>query len=549
MKYFLSLISNLINIIYSMVNFIKKFSFNIFLILLFLLISIIFIEKNFNINYFSYKKVPLLININGLITEKKKINQKTIYFISKFINLNFQKNKENSIFEIVDKIRQAKNDNKINGIILDLQNFSGSSQNLLEYIGKSLKEFSFSKKPIYSIANNYSQSQYYISSFSDKIFLCSQGKINIDKYKINQFYYKNFLKYLKVQFNIVKIKKNKSIIRFYPKKRVTTQSTILQKKWINFLWKRFIKKIKKNRNIRYKKISYSKKKLIKGFKKNSEKFSEYERNKKLVDFIYPYPKIRKILIKKFGFNKKKNNFNYININDYHIKNKKSLNKIAVIILDGFISENKNYIINKIKIAKKRKDIKALIFRINTPGGNIIFSERIREELINFKDSKKPVIISMGQIVASEGYRIASVGDYIFAHPTTLISPIKIFNVKNTFNKLIYKLKIDRNKFYSSFFIKNNLFKKFKKNKKKIIQLKIKYDYLNNLKKIAKSRKLSLKKIKKLEKKEIYIGIEGKNNKLVDFIGDFDDALKKTIFLSNISNYQIIWMKKNNYFLN
>lgn len=559
---FFKVIINIFKWNLKLLSFLRKIFLNVILIaLLIVFVKIWFQYKYFNnFNKYSYK--ALNINIQGFIVDNFKsdvVSSSYINYLTSFKNFNRQ---GNSVFDIVEKIRAAEKDKYITGIVLDLTELQGGDFTLLEYIGKALQEFKSSGKKIYSIGNNYNQIQYYLSSFANEIYLHPYGSVNLEGFSNQEFFFQKLLKKLKVESEIFRQGKYKSSVEPFFRNNMSKESKLVKNQLINEKWNYYLNEIAKNRKTFPKIIFPDMKKMIQDLKLVNGNLSVFAKNHKLIDKILSQEQLKNELIKKFGLNQAKNDFNQISIYDYFINSHKQTetkNSIAVILLNGIITQanefttnnniiNSNFAKNQIQHVIDNPNIKAIVLRINSPGGEVLASEIIREKLEEVKKIGKPVIISMGETAASGAYWIASAGNYIIANPMTLTGSIGIFGVFHNINNSLKYIGINVDQINTSPLFNNVLVGKISKELKKITELNITYEYQQFIKTIALSRKKSTLEIQKIAKGRVWNGIHAKIHGLIDNTGDFDDAIKKAAELSNIKNYNILWIGKENYFI-
>ncbi|WP_343128787.1 signal peptide peptidase SppA [Buchnera aphidicola (Kurisakia onigurumii)] len=533
---------------FNSLTFIRELILNLILIIALIILLLPF----FKIIHFNKKinNVPraLKIDLEGFLSDDFSKYQ------SEGISNNFISKKQiikenNSFYTIVSKIRQAANDKNITGIVLDLKNFAGGSRNNIDYIGKALCEFKKTGKKIYGIGKNFTQSQYYLNSFANKIFLCNNGSVNLTGFHYSEFYYKKLLNNLYIHSDIFRIGKYKSAVEPMIRNHISNHIKKIKQNWMNYLWKSYVLTIAKNRNTSYRTIFPTEKQYIKEFKELNCNMTIYAKKHKLVDEILSPLDIEIKLIRLFGFNKKEIDYNSISIYDYLLKknHKNKTNKIAVISAKGAITSstknNKNNIdtfslIKEIYKAKKDDNVKALILRINSPGGGVYSSELIRKSLISFKKSGKPLIISMGSMTASGGYWISTAGDYLIAHPTTLTGSIGIFSIITNIETSLKKIGIFNNSVQTSSLYNKNYTHHLSPNIKKLHQINLIHHYNQFLKIVALSRHKTTEEVNKIGEGRIWGGILAKKIGLVDEIGDFDSAIKKAAELSHLKNYSL-----------
>ncbi|WMY97678.1 MAG: signal peptide peptidase SppA [Arsenophonus sp.] len=552
-----------IKYILKVLTFIKKMVLNfLFFITIF---SIFFL-------YFSYYKNEtknineyygaLLLDLKGTVTNESSflslLHQNGNQIFHKK-NSNIEKN---SLFDIIYIIRFAKYDSAIKGLILKLDDFKNTDLESLEYIGKTIKEFKESKKPVYAVSNEYNQFQYYLASFCDFIYLNQAGQININGFSKNQLYFKKFLENLNIHTYLFRIGEYKSAIEPFMRNSMSQEIRQIECNLLNSLWNYCITSIAKNRNIPKENIFPGDKLFIEKIKKNNGNYIKYAIDNKLVDEIFTDFWTKEEFIKKFGFNKKNKKFNFISIYNYAnlIFNQKKYQKkekknIAVITANGLIMNGvkgnniaeSQTIIEEIRKARLNSNIKGIILRINSPGGSVFASELIRNELVLLKKSNKPIVVSMGNIAASGGYWIATASNYIIGHPTTITGSIGIFGIIHTFEKSLNKIGIYSNEIsnskLSNFYYTKDISKEYLEN----MELNLKNYYQTFLKYVSESRQKNIKEIEKIARGRIWTGLEAYNHGLIDQLGNFDDAMNKIKELTGIKHEIIDWNFENHSF--
>lgn len=565
MHIILQIIAIFFKYMWRITNFVKDFIFNIILICLFVICINIYFETNKEDTSITNKDLifyngALKLNIIGSIVDKPTMGDSFSKISNQLFNGDDEIFYENSLFSIVNAIRQAKYDKHITGIVLDLKNFVSADQPSLNYLGKVLKEFHNTGKPIYSINDSYTQNQYYLASFADAIYLSPEGKVDIHGFSFNNVYYKDLLDKLKITSNIFRVGAYKSAVEPFFRNDMSFEAREVNNRWLKHLWNNYINTISKNRNINLKDFFPEAQELIQNIKKINGNFALYAKEKKLVDHVVSTSVVESFLNKKFGFNQEKKDYNNINLYDYlslisddqEEINKEEVNKdnIGLIIVSGPIIDGKEIqgyagsdnIVKQIRSARFDDSIKAIILRINSPGGSMSASEKIRIELNEFRNSGKPIVVSMGGMAASGGYWIATPANYIIASENTLTGSIGIFGIIQTIEKLLNSIGVYSDGVSTSSLANITNFKELTEDTKQLIQLNIDHGYNIFLDLVAKSRNKSLNQVNKIAQGIVWTGNDAKINGLVDQIGDFDDAINKAVSLANLKkDYQLyIW---------
>lgn len=547
--------------IYRTCNFLRKLLLNVFFLFL-LLGAVLFIyskKNNSIILHYPNNNSALIINLNEKIKEKEISTQYTYNRFHDWLSFLYHDKTQNSVFEIVKKIRQAKKDPKITGLILKIyKNFTGNPI-VLSYIGKALNEFKKSGKSVYALGSQYTQNQYYLASFANKIFLLPHGSVKLNGFSKKQLYFKKLLNICKVHIHVFRVGKYKSAVEPFLRNGPSNFHKTLHINWMDTIWQEYLETIARNRRTTKKDIFPTPQSIIHALKKSKNTLTKISLKHHLIDKIDTYLNIYKYFIKKFGMDKKNKKLNSIDINNYYIKQKKPSklpNKIAIILANGIIDNNINNlkamnissIMSQIQKAKNDPNIRAIVLRINSPGGNANISELIRKKLLELKNNAKPIVISMGNVTASGGYWIAMGGSYIIAHPTTITGSIGIFSVLQTFEKTLstlgmYNIRLEKSPI-------NNIhsYNDLTLEDKKITQINICKGYKKFIKLIAHSRNKSVQQINEIAQGKVWIGKNAKNVGLIDQLGDFDSAIIKAAKLAKLKKYEVIWFKNKTNFL-
>ena len=230
-------------------NFVREFILNLFLILLILVGAGIWFQMNSSSAPAEVKKGALIVDLSGVVVDKPSVSNKFSKLGRQLIGASSDRLKENSLFDVVDAIRQAKDDSRITGIVLDLRSFAGGDQPSLQYIGKALREFRDSGKPVFATGDSYSQSQYYLASFANKIYLSPQGTVDLHGFATNSLYYKTLLDKLKVNSHVFRVGTYKSAVEPFLRDDMSPAAHDTDSRWVDELWQNYLNTLSSNRPI------------------------------------------------------------------------------------------------------------------------------------------------------------------------------------------------------------------------------------------------------------------------------------------------------------
>ncbi|PHI31337.1 signal peptide peptidase SppA [Budvicia aquatica] len=532
-------------------NFIRNAVLN-FAFILFLLIGL-GIYAQFQQSTIRPDTGALLVNLSGTIVDTPSSDSKLRQLGQELIGGN-KDVQENSLFEIVKQIRYAKDDPQIKGIVLSLNNFLGADQPSLRYIGKALKEFRDAGKPIYAIGDSYTQSQYFLASFANKIYLSPQGSVTLQGIATNNLYYKSLLEKLKVTTNIFRVGTYKSAVEPMIRDDMSPEARKADSRWLNTLWSNYLTDVAANRNISTAELYPDMDQLLKQLKANDGDTASLALKNKLVDQLASRPSVEKQMTEFFGWDEKNKNFNLTSIYNYPVPEPENKDlepsEIAVVFAVGAIVDGPEMpgmvggdtTAKQLRDARLNKNVKAIVLRVNSPGGSVSASELIRTEVQALKDEGKPVVVSMGGLAASGGYWISTPADYIVASPSTLTGSIGIFGVINTFENSLGAIGVHTDGVSTSPLAEATITKALPEQFSQMMQLTIERGYKTFINLVAKSRNKTPEQVDSIAQGRVWIGSDAKNNGLVDELGDFDDAVKKAAELAKLDKYQINWIR-------
>lgn len=530
-------------------NFVREFILNLFLILLIVVGVGIWLHVSSANAPAEVQKGALIFDLSGVVVDKPSVSNKLSKIGRQLLGASSDRLKENSLFDVVDAIRQAKDDDKITGMVLDLHNFAGADQPSLQYIGKALREFRDSGKPIYARGDSYSQAQYYLASFANKITLSPQGTVDLHGFATNSLYYKTLLDKLKVSSHVFRVGTYKSAVEPFLRDDMSPAARDADSRWVGELWQNYVNMLAANRQITANQVFPGAQGVLDGLNKVGGDSAQYAKDNKLVDELASPSVVDQQLVKTFGWDKEAKDYNGTSIYDYPLKNTPTTDgNIAVIVANGAIMDGEetpgsvggDTTALEIREARLDPKIKAILFRVNSPGGSVTASETIREELAAAKAAGKPVVVSMGGMAASGGYWVSTPANYIIASPNTLTGSIGIFGVINTVENSLDAIGVHTDGVATSPLADVASTKALPPEVQQLMQLTIENGYKNFLGLVAKSRNKTPEQIDQIAQGHVWTGSDAKANGLVDALGDFDDAVAKAAELAKIKQPQLNW---------
>ncbi|EAQ4018590.1 TPA: signal peptide peptidase SppA [Salmonella enterica] len=528
-------------------NLVREMVLNLFFIFLVLVGVGIWMQIGNGSNSEQTARGALLLDISGVIVDKPSTNHRLGALGRQLFGASSDRLQENSLFDIVNAIRQAKDDRNITGIVLDLKNFTGADQPSMRYIGKALREFRDSGKPVFAVGENYSQGQYYLASFANKIWLSPQGQVDLHGFATNGLYYKTLLDKLKVSTHVFRVGTYKSAVEPFIRDDMSPAAREADNRWIGELWQNYLHTVSANRQISPQQLFPGAQAIIDGLTSVGGDTAKYALDHKLVDALASSADVEKALTKQFGWSKTENNYRAISYYDYSLKTPADTGgTIAVIFANGAIMDGEetpgnvggDTTASQIRDARLDPKVKAIVLRVNSPGGSVNASEVIRAELAAAKAAGKPVVVSMGGMAASGGYWISTPANYIVANPSTLTGSIGIFGVINTVENSLSSIGVHSDGVSTSPLADISMTKALSPEVQQMMQLSIEYGYKRFITLVADARKRTPEQIDKIAQGHVWTGEDAKANGLVDSLGDFDDAVAKAAELAKLKQWHL-----------
>ncbi|EGH0372326.1 TPA: signal peptide peptidase SppA [Salmonella enterica subsp. enterica] len=528
-------------------NFVREMVLNLFFIFLVLVGVGIWMQIGNGNNSEQTARGALLLDISGVIVDKPSTNHRLGALGRQLFGASSDRLQENSLFDIVNAIRQAKDDRNITGIVLDLKNFTGADQPSMRYIGKALREFRDSGKPVFAVGENYSQGQYYLASFANKIWLSPQGQVDLHGFATNGLYYKTLLDKLKVSTHVFRVGTYKSAVEPFIRDDMSPAAREADSRWIGELWQNYLHTVSANRQISPQQLFPGAQAIIDGLTSVGGDTAKYALDHKLVDALASSADVEKALTKQFSWSKTENNYRAISYYDYSLKTPADTGgTIAVIFANGAIMDGEetpgnvggDTTASQIRDARLDPKVKAIVLRINSPGGSVNASEVIRAELAAARAAGKPVVVSMGGMAASGGYWISTPANYIVASPSTLTGSIGIFGVINTVENSLSSIGVHSDGVSTSPLADISMTKALSPEVQQMMQLSIEYGYKRFITLVADARKRTPEQIDKIAQGHVWTGEDAKANGLVDSLGDFDDAVAKAAELAKLKQWHL-----------
>lgn len=433
------------------------------------------------------------------------------------------------LIQILSALERAKVDPKIKGIQIEAAlPFAGYSQ--LSEVRESIEDFKKSGKFVFSFADSYSEKGYYLSSVADEVYLNPNGLLDFNGISANYMFFKKALDKLEIEPLIFRVGQYKSAVEPFLREDMSKENKEQTSSFLNSINNFVFDKIARSRSLTVPKLNQIADSLSAYSSKNAASLG-------MVKLAY-LDEFQSVLMKKMKV-KKVEDLEYINLNDYlkaknPIKEVEGTNKIAVLVAEGEIVGTKGgegsigseSFIKELRKLRDNKYIKAIVLRIDSPGGSSLASDNMWRE-IQIAKKVKPIIASMSTYAASGGYYMAMGTDQIVAHPTTITGSIGIFAQWLNLDKFLEnKLGITHDHVntnaHSNFMSTAGELSDFEK---KLVQKFVDEGYESFTSKAAMGRKMSLAKLKSIAGGRVWTGAQAKQIGLVDELGGLNKAIQ------------------------
>ncbi|MEZ9056932.1 signal peptide peptidase SppA [Vibrio pelagius] len=537
--------------VWKLITFVRVAVINLFFLLSIALIYFVYFQTD-NTQPTVPQQSALVLNLSGPIVEQSRYINPMDSVTGSLLGKDLPK--ENVLFDIVDTIRYAKDDENITGIVLALGELPETNLTKLRYIAKALNEFKATGKPIYAIGDFYNQSQYYLASYANKIFMSPDGGVLLKGYSAYSLYYKTLLEKLDVNTHVFRVGTYKSAIEPFIRDDMSKEAKQSASRWLGQLWGAYVDDVSNNRQIESATLNPSMETFLSELESVDGDIAQLAKKLGLVDQLSTRQEVRLELADTFGSDGK-DSYNALSYYDYRATMQPDLptstDDIAVVIASGAIMDGKqprgtvggDTTAALLRQARNDDQVKAVVLRVDSPGGSAFASEVIRNEIVALKEVGKPVVVSMSSLAASGGYWISMSADKIMAQPTTLTGSIGIFSVITTFEKGLNDMGVYTDGVGTTPFSGLGITTGLTEGAKDAFQMGIEHGYQRFIGLVGSNRGMDIESVDKVAQGRVWTGQDALQYGLVDEIGDFDDAIAAAATLAELEEYNVYWVEE------
>lgn len=491
---------------------------------------------------------------SGVLVDQKT----TIDPLGEILSETSQQDSETLVRDIVEAVNAAASDRRITHLVLDTDYMTGASLSKLEEISVALLQFKKSGKPIIAVADNLSQSQYYLAAHADEILLNPLGSLMITGFGSNRSFFKDALDKLKINIHIFRVGKFKSAVEPYIGNSMSPESRQETTTLLTELWQFYGSQVEQLRGLPAGTIHSYADNLHSNLKATFGNASALAKEQDLIDQIATrsetHSYLNEMIASTDGY------FNHIGLKGYlnHVRLGKFTSaeaqrqKIALIVAAGNIVDGEqpegtvggDTLAGIFADVRDNDDIKAVVLRIDSPGGSAFASEVIRDAMAATREQGIPIVVSMGSYAASGGYWIATEADRVLAMPTTITGSIGVYGVIPTMEDSLAALGIYSdavNTTANASLLQLN--RPMTEQAKIIFQSGVDNVYSRFITLVANARNSTPKAVHEIAQGQVWTGQKALQLGLIDQLGDLNDAIVEAAELADLSEYSVTYQRK------
>ena len=437
--------------------------------------------------------------------------------------------------DVVMTLDLAAKDKHIGKVLLKLDDFQGGGLVSLREAANAIEKFKASGKQVLAWSTVYNQRQYYLAAHANQVVSHPMGGVLIEGFGRSRNYYKDALDKLGIKANLIRVGEFKSAGEPFVLNAPSEQALKAEAHVYDALWALYTGGVEKARNLPAGSIDQNIAKLPEAFVNVKGNAAQLALDWKWLDGVQTFESLRDALMKEVGKDEETQSFRQVGWKDYLVSEVKKVegDHIAIVVAEGEIGDGRApagkiggiSTSERIRKATEDKDVKAIVLRVNSPGGSVLGSELIRDQLQIAKDKGKPVVVSMGNLAASGGYWISMASDVIIADPATISGSIGVFAMLPTGEGLMSKIGVNTGGYQTSWLAgAYDPRKALDPRMQALVQSSIEHIYADFIGKVSATRKLELAKVDDLAQGRIWTGAQAVDHKLIDRLGSFSDAV-------------------------
>jgi len=466
---------------------------------------------------------------------------------------------ETLLRDVIDAIGSAKSDSRIKLIVLDLDNLSSSGLSKLQEIGAALRDFRTAGKRVVAVGDSLDQTQYYLAAQAGEVYLDPLGLVYVDGFSYYRMFLKDAIDKLGVDVNVFRAGTFKSYTDQFSRSDMAPSEREESAVWLNSLWSSYTQDVTRARSLKPTALDDYVNEAPAALAAVNGDAAKLALQRGLVTALKSRRQLADELKGLVGEDSDSHSFNSIGMTQYlaavrpkRVLKGKSDAKVGIVvaageILDGHQPPGKiggDSTADLLRQARYDKAVKAVVLRVDSPGGSMFASELILREVQALRKAGKPVVVSMSTYAASGGYYISAGANQIFASPTTLTGSIGVFSVVPTFQRTLEKLGVKVDGLGTTPLAGNlRLDRPLDAASRQILQVSVDHAYDEFLHRVSEGRKKTVPDIDKIAQGRVWAGIDAERVGLVDHLGGLKDATDTAAKLAELgSDYAVDYIE-------
>jgi protease-4 len=488
------------------------------------------------------EKTALVLRIDGTIGEQKTGTLRS----TALDQVRGEALQKVQLRDVLAVLEAAATDDRITSLVIVLDELRPTGFSTLREVAAAIDRFKASGKKVVAWGSGYDQRQYYVAAHADEVYLHPLGMVYIAGFGNLHNYYKDALDKLGVTVNAIRVGTFKSAVEPFIANEPSEAAIEADKLLYGGLWQTYVDAVEKARKLAPGAIARGIDEAPQRLAAAGGDAAKMALTEKLVDGLKTRDELRALMIERGAKDDDENTFRQVAFDDYlaHVKPKLLGDAVGVVVAEGEIVDGQApagtvgglSTANLIRKARDNKDIKAIILRVDSPGGSVLGSELVRRELEVTRAAGKPVVVSMGNVAASGGYWISTASDEIFADAATITGSIGVFALLPSADKTFAKLGIHPAGVGTTWrFNADDPRLPLDPRLAELVQKYVDHTYVDFTTKVAAARKTTPDKIDAVAQGRVWTGTQAKERGLVDTIGMFGDAIRSAAKRANLGD--------------
>jgi protease-4 len=446
---------------------------------------------------------------------------------------------ETLLRDLVDALHAAKGDPRIKTVVLEFDSMAGAGQPTLDEFARAVADFRKSGKKVIASGSGFARDTYYVAAHADEVYLDPMGLLVLEGYERYRNYYKDALDKLGVDINVFRVGTYKSAVEPFLRSDMSPEDREASQAFVNSLWETYLAAVAKARGLTPEALSAYVNTFTPQVQAAKGDTAKVALQAKLVTALKTPNEVERRVMELAGKDEDKDSYRGISFREYlrvaraeNRVGKSADERIAVLVGSGEIVDadgagviSGDKMSSLIRKARLDKDIKALVLRVDSPGGSVAASEQIYREINAFKATGRPVVVSMGDLAASGGYYIAAPADEIWASPATITGSIGIFGLFPTAPRAVKNLGIGTDGVGTTPLSGElRIDRPIGPAASQLLQSVIEHGYEDFLARVSGGRKMTRDQVDAIAQGRVWSGRDAKRLGLVDNLGSLDDAV-------------------------